>query len=780
MYGRRKNGETARPKRLLKKSKLCEYLSSPDLFHSYVQHTKVVILWILFLFINYSTGARVEYFWPGWLFLCSVNESLRFEGWYFAIIFVLIVVATDLICFFLVPITWVFIFGSAYVWIYLLWHIERGVCLPTCVLFLVFMLFEIEFRARELKHFTSSISLFRPFAAHCIGYPAVCVGFSFKNYFEVKYRTRKKLDVRAKNEQYYRLLEDALYPKVAPSKGPRPLLDDYDEKRAFNEIKMTSASSCFLNGELEYRSSSLDSSLAAILFYPFTCPSGNLFDSEHVIWRLMSRLTHLPLIRAFFIFSRRSTREVLAGKAASEADVFATCNGHTTQVPGKAPAAIDTLRPSGTPSTYSSSAPSYANSFTSSTLVDKASMQQKSLNNHRDTDINAKFAAETQLQLQLNQLDADIGQNSEQCSSKRADNELLSQRISKLAVRNKSDRQALSSIENQIADETRNQKEIQEKMRRIAQAVNERVVESPPVKASKPLPVIGTFDPACANGLPGPNGILACTCGAQEESTCVKKRRKLEQELRSLQTQLRQREDRVRHLTSKGTDKCCLWTANEVETMLRSSREEQQSLAGALNESRENIDELQHHWLKTMKDADELSRKIKERDSDIFNLNQRVKTYEQRIEELNSTSSCFFPTKARHNSGAKSPPSFDQSNWKLPFYDSSPSKVLLSSPFDSRPMSVDEGGMMGTYYGAGKGMGYQVSGGSSLLSSMLGEEPGGERDKGASGKPVTRSRWGDMHNMWQSNGTSVTSASQLYDPIMTSHRGSQPPTTCSN
>lgn len=54
------------------------------------------------------------------------------------------------------------------------------------------------------------LDLCRPFAAHCIGYPVVTLGFGFKSYISYRIRQRKQREVAKENEFYMQLLQKAL------------------------------------------------------------------------------------------------------------------------------------------------------------------------------------------------------------------------------------------------------------------------------------------------------------------------------------------------------------------------------------------------------------------------------------------------------------------------------------------------------------------------------------------------------------------------------------------
>ncbi len=122
----------------------------------------------------------------------------------------------DFLCFLFIPVQWLFFVAPTYVWIQYVWHtgefvfftmlgyshlicsmcvlfvffqIERGICLPTICLWVLFIYVEASIRLKDLKHFPAHLDLCRPFAAHCIGYPVVTWGFDIKGY--ISYRIRQ-------------------------------------------------------------------------------------------------------------------------------------------------------------------------------------------------------------------------------------------------------------------------------------------------------------------------------------------------------------------------------------------------------------------------------------------------------------------------------------------------------------------------------------------------------------------------------------------------------------
>lgn len=135
--------------------------------------------------------------------------------------FVLIALTSDMICFLFIPVHWLFFAASTYVWVQYVWHTDRGICLPTVSLWLLFVYIEASVRLKDLKSFSSTsvssspnLDLCRPFAAHCIGYPVVTLGFGVKSYLSYRMRLRKQKEVAKENDFYMELVQSALPEEV--------------------------------------------------------------------------------------------------------------------------------------------------------------------------------------------------------------------------------------------------------------------------------------------------------------------------------------------------------------------------------------------------------------------------------------------------------------------------------------------------------------------------------------------------------------------------------------
>ncbi|EEB13966.1 Macoilin, putative [Pediculus humanus corporis] len=202
---KRRNAEGGKFRRPLKRPKITEGISGSSLLYA-----KFLTLWAIILFIDFIVEFRFEFLWPFWLLLRSVYDSFKYQGLAFSALFVCIAATSDMICFFFIPVHWLFFLASTYVWVQYVWHTEKGICLPTVVLCILFVYVEAMIRLRHFKHFPSHMDLCRPFAAHCIGYPVVTFGFGFKSYVGYRIRQKKQKEVAKENEFYMQLIQQAL------------------------------------------------------------------------------------------------------------------------------------------------------------------------------------------------------------------------------------------------------------------------------------------------------------------------------------------------------------------------------------------------------------------------------------------------------------------------------------------------------------------------------------------------------------------------------------------
>ncbi|KAG8235136.1 hypothetical protein J437_LFUL012333, partial [Ladona fulva] len=202
---KRRNAECGKLRRPLKRNKITE-----GIYGSTLLYLKFLVLWAFVLLADFILEFRFEFLWPFWMLLRSVYDSFKYQGLAFSVFFICIALTSDMICFFFIPVHWLFFAASTYVWVQYVWHTEKGICTPTIVLWFLFVYVEAAVRLRDLRHLPFHLDLCRPFAAHCIGYPVVTLGFGFKSYLGYRMRQRRQKDVAKENEFYIQLLQQAL------------------------------------------------------------------------------------------------------------------------------------------------------------------------------------------------------------------------------------------------------------------------------------------------------------------------------------------------------------------------------------------------------------------------------------------------------------------------------------------------------------------------------------------------------------------------------------------
>ncbi|XP_034400744.1 macoilin-1 isoform X2 [Cyclopterus lumpus] len=266
---KRRNADCSKLRRPLKRSRITE-----GIYSSTFLYLKFLVVWVLVLLADFVLEFRFEYLWPFWLFIRSVYDSFRYQGLAFSVFFVCVAFTSDIICLLFIPVQWLFFAASTYVWVQYVWHTERGVCLPTVSLWILFVYIEAAIRFKDLKNF--HVDLCRPFAAHCIGYPVVTLGFGFKSYVSYKMRLRKQKEVQKENEFYMQLLLQALPPEQQMLQRQEREAEEAALAKGISEVEPAAAAAApSQNGappgkksppvplpELEYREKGKDSSAA--------------------------------------------------------------------------------------------------------------------------------------------------------------------------------------------------------------------------------------------------------------------------------------------------------------------------------------------------------------------------------------------------------------------------------------------------------------------------------------------------------------------------------------
>ncbi|CAH8643034.1 unnamed protein product [Heterobilharzia americana] len=126
MYIRRRNYENGRIKRNNRRIK------SNESFHFiFGTYFKLLLAWASIIMLDFFTDLRFEFIWSCWLMMRTVSDSFRYQGLAFALFFTVTAIMADLLCYFLVPNTLIYLLGSSCVWIQLVWQTDRGVSLQT-------------------------------------------------------------------------------------------------------------------------------------------------------------------------------------------------------------------------------------------------------------------------------------------------------------------------------------------------------------------------------------------------------------------------------------------------------------------------------------------------------------------------------------------------------------------------------------------------------------------------------------------------------------------------
>ncbi|KAJ8355606.1 hypothetical protein SKAU_G00184000 [Synaphobranchus kaupii] len=198
--------------RKMKKTKISERISE-----SAYTFLRFVTVWILVLVADFILEFRFEYLWPCWLFFGSVYSTFHCHGLVICVVFVCAAFTLDVFCLIFVPLHWLFLAASTYVLFNYIWHTEKGLCMSTVSLWILLVYTEALLRFKDLRN--SHANLSHLFAAHCIGYPVVYLGFDATCYLSSVVKLRTQRAVRTENDFHMRLLEQSLpaavqfYPK---------------------------------------------------------------------------------------------------------------------------------------------------------------------------------------------------------------------------------------------------------------------------------------------------------------------------------------------------------------------------------------------------------------------------------------------------------------------------------------------------------------------------------------------------------------------------------------
>ncbi|KAI5615116.1 macoilin isoform X2 [Silurus asotus] len=200
--------------RKMKKLRLTEKISE-----SAYSFLKFMTVWIVVLLADFILEFRLEYLWPCWLFLGTVYTTFHCHGLAICMVFVCAAFTLDIFCLIFVPLHWLFFAASTYVLLNYIWHTEKGICLSTVTLWILLVYTETSLRLRDLKNPYANLS--HLFAAHCIGYPLVYMGFDATCYFSGILKLRTQKAVQNESDLHMHLLQHPLppYTQLYPKPG---------------------------------------------------------------------------------------------------------------------------------------------------------------------------------------------------------------------------------------------------------------------------------------------------------------------------------------------------------------------------------------------------------------------------------------------------------------------------------------------------------------------------------------------------------------------------------
>jgi len=212
-----------------------------NLLESSQAYLQLVFQWVVVLAMDYYTEFRIEYLWTLGMFLLSIYDSFKYQGFSFSMFFILIVFTSDIVCFLFIPVHWLFMAASMYAWVLFVWYTGKGISLPIVLLCILFISAEVAVCLKECRLYIDiktppfNFDLCRPFAAHSIGYPAVTLGFGLKRWLKDIIYGRRQKENQKKNETLYSIVLEALPPESCAREDTfNPLLENDTNMTAGN------------------------------------------------------------------------------------------------------------------------------------------------------------------------------------------------------------------------------------------------------------------------------------------------------------------------------------------------------------------------------------------------------------------------------------------------------------------------------------------------------------------------------------------------------------------
>ncbi|XP_025097702.1 macoilin-2-like isoform X4 [Pomacea canaliculata] len=521
---RPRNADCGKIRRPLKRNKITD-----GIYGSTFLYLRFLLVWALVLMADFILEFRFEYLWPFWLMLRSVCDSFKYQGLAFSVFFVCIAITSDVICYLFIPVQWLFFAASTYVWVQYVWHTERGICLPTVSLWLLFVYIEASVRLKELKSLPYYLDLCRPFAAHCIGYPVVTLGFGFKSYISYRLRLRRQKVVQKENEFYMQILQQALPPEMQYTDKPKALPSKAEEEVISNGVPGKKLSKAEEEKEGK-KSSSAPSSPSS--------KSTDVNEDDELEYIEKS----LPKKQANVNQFDEISDSFSGGEPPTKA--FKTTNGVATAVAGVSSAAAMAVAAAAAAGTSKTVSKQLNSSKDNSAKKGKNYWKEQlppaaTFTNNKDehisrleadikklkADLQSSRNTEQELRVQINSLTAGEKSTRSELYQLQQDNENLQNKLHNLVTARQQDRSALAALERRLADEKRTRAAVEQQLQ--AERKTKKAEEAAAARAVAMAAAARTGE---------------CT------DSCKARRRDLENDIKQLRRDLKIREDQYRQL----------------------------------------------------------------------------------------------------------------------------------------------------------------------------------------------------------------------------------------
>lgn len=509
---RPRNVDCGKIRRPLKRSKITD-----GIYGSTFLYLRFLLVWALVLMADFILEFRFEYLWPFWLLVRSVYDSFKYQGLAFSVFFVCIAITSDVICYLFIPVQWLFFAASTYVWVQYVWHTERGICLPTVSLWLLFVYIEASVRLRELKNLPYYLDLCRPFAAHCIGYPVVTLGFGFKSYISYRLRLRRQKVVQKENEFYMQILQQALPPEMQYTDKPKALPPKPEEEVISNGApgkKLTKGEE-----EREGKKSSASSSPAS--------KSADVNEDDELEYIEKSLPKKQPNVNQFDEISDSFSGDQ-QGKT-YKANGVAAVGGVSSAPSAGASKSVSSKQLNSSKDNSAKKGKNYwkeqlpaAASFTNN--KDEHICRLETDVKKLKADLQSSRNTEQELRVQINNMLATEKSTRSELYQLQQDNENLQNKLHNLVTGRQQDRASVASLERKLAEEKRSRAAVDQQLQ----------TERKTRKAEEAAAARAVAMAAAARG--------ECT------DSCKARRRELDNEIKQLRRDLKIREDQFRVL----------------------------------------------------------------------------------------------------------------------------------------------------------------------------------------------------------------------------------------